>query len=112
MDTTRIELIGLGMFRKCIKKSELIYWRNHTKRIKFAKTYKKWTIDDWKEVIFSDGSQFMIAESKRAKIWKKSVDKYNHHDHNASSRQKIKRVMVWGAHWSSNWYFNTGERSH
>ena len=25
MDTTRVELIGLGTFRKCIKKSELIY---------------------------------------------------------------------------------------
>ena len=43
-----VELRGLGMFRRCIKKSELIYWRNHTKRIKFAKTYKKWTIGDWK----------------------------------------------------------------
>ena len=48
LDITRVELRGLGMFRRCIKKSELIYWRNHTKRIKFAKTYKKWTIDDWK----------------------------------------------------------------
>ena len=48
LDTTRVELRGLGMFRRCIKKYELIYWRNHTKRIKFAKTYKKWAIDDWK----------------------------------------------------------------
>ena len=41
LDTTRVELKGLGMFRRCIKKSELIYWRNHTNRIKFAKTFKK-----------------------------------------------------------------------
>ena len=43
LDTTRVELRVLGMFRRCINKSELIYFRNHTKRIKFAKTYKKWT---------------------------------------------------------------------
>ena len=53
----------------------------------------------------------MIVESKRAKIWEKSGDKDSHHDHNASRRQEIKRVMVWGAHWSSNWYFDTGEMS-
>ena len=41
LDTTRVELRGLGMFRRCIKKSELIYLRNHTKRIKFTKNYKK-----------------------------------------------------------------------
>ena len=46
LGTTRVELRGLGMFRRCIEKSELIYLRNHTKRIKFAKTYKKWTIDN------------------------------------------------------------------
>ena len=41
LDSTRIKLRGLIMFRRCIKKSELICWRNHTKQIKFTKTYKK-----------------------------------------------------------------------
>ena len=56
----------------------------------------KWTADNWKKVIFSDESQFMIEEPKRAKIWRKSGEKYSHHDHNASSLQKNISVMVWG----------------
>ena len=95
LDTTRVKLSGLGMFRICIKKSELIFWRSHIKRINFAKTYMKWIVDDWKKVIFSVESYFEIAESKRANTWTKSDDKYNHHDLNAGSTQKHIRVMVW-----------------
>ena len=69
LDTTRVKLGGLGMFRRCIKKSELIFWRSHIKRINFAKTYMKWIVDDWKKAIFSVESYFVIAESKRANTW-------------------------------------------
>ena len=96
LETIRLKLRGLGLIRRCIKKSEFICRRNRIKRIKFAKTYMKWTADDWKKVIFSDESQFVIEEPKRAKIWRKSGEKYCHHDHNASSSQKNIRVMVWG----------------
>ena len=47
------------------------------------------------KVIFSE-SQFVIEEPKRAKIWRKSGEKYSHHDHNASSSQKNICVMMWG----------------
>ena len=65
----------------------------------------KWTADDWKKVIFSDESQFVIEEPKRAKIWRKSGEKYSHHDHNASSSQK--NIRVWMHHWIRNWLFDT-----
>ena len=96
LETIRLKLRSLGLIRRSIKKSEFICRRNRIKRIKFAKTYMKWTADDWKKVIFSDESQFVIEEPKRAKIWRKSGEKYSHHDHNASSSQKNIRVMVWG----------------
>ena len=46
LDTIRAKLKGLGMIRRCIKKSEFICRRNFDKRIKFAKTYMKWTPGD------------------------------------------------------------------
>ena len=39
LDTIRVELKGLGMIRRSLKKSEFICRRNRIKRIRFAKTY-------------------------------------------------------------------------
>ena len=77
MDIIRLKLKDLGMVRRCIKNYEVICWRNRIKRIRFAKTYRNWTVDDWKRVIFSDESQFVLGESKRKKIWRKTGEKYN-----------------------------------
>ena len=84
------------MIRRSLKKSEFICRRNRIKRIRFAKTYMNWTADDWKKVIFSDESQFVIEDPKRIKLWKKSGEKYNYHQHYTTSTQKSLRVMVWG----------------
>ena len=48
-----------------------------------------WTADDWKKVLFSD------EDPKRIKLWKKSREKYNYHQHYTTSTQKSLRVMVW-----------------
>ena len=96
LDTIRVKLKGLGMIRRSLKKSEFSC-RNRIKRIRFAKTYMKWTADDWKKVIFSDESQFVIEDPKRIKLWRKSGEKYNYHQHyTTSSTQKSLHVMVWG----------------
>ena len=57
-----------------------------------------WTAcaDDWKKVIFSDESQFVIEDAKRIKLWKKSGEKYNYHQYYITSTQTSSRVMVWG----------------
>ena len=96
LDTIGVKLRGLGLIKRCMKKSELIYQRNCIKQIKFAKTYMKWTADDWKKVAFSDENQFMIEKPKRAEILRKYGEKYSHHDHNASSLQKNICIMLWG----------------
>ena len=96
LDTIRVKLKGLGMIRRSLKKSEFISRRNRIKQIRFAKTFLNWTADDWKKVIFSDESQFVIEDPKRIKMWKKSGEKYNYHQHYTTSTQKSLCVMVWG----------------
>ena len=67
------------------------------KRIRFAKTYINWIADSWKKVIFSVESQFVIKNPKRIKLWRKSGEKYNYHQHHTSNTQTSFRMMVRGA---------------
>ena len=55
-----------------------------------------WTAYDWKKVIFSDESQFVIEDPKRIKLWKESGEKYQYDQHYTTSTEKSLRVMVWG----------------
>ena len=49
--------------------------RHRRLRLSFAKKYRKWTIDDWKRVIFSDESKIQLFGSDRRKYyWRMSGD--------------------------------------
>ena len=84
------------MVRRCIKKSETVCRRNGVKIIKFAKAHRNWSVDDWKRVIFSDESYFVIGGENRTMIWRRYDEKYNRHQHETENTQKAIRVMVWG----------------
>ena len=84
------------MVRRCIKKSETVCRRNRGKIIKFVQAHRNWSVDDWKRVIFSVESHFVIGGENRTMIWRRYDEKYNRHQHETENTQKTIRVMVWG----------------
>ena len=77
------------MVRRCVKKFETVCRRNRVKRMQFAKAHRNWTVDDWKRVIFSDASYFVICGENRTMIWRRYNEKYNRHQHETENIQKL-----------------------
>ncbi len=50
----------------------LLSAKNRTRRIQFTQTPQNWTIEDWKNVAWSDESRFLLRYSDgRVRIWRK-----------------------------------------
>jgi len=48
----------------------LISTTNRKKRIQFARAHQNWTVEDWKNVAWSDESRFLLRNSDgRVRIW-------------------------------------------
>lgn len=48
-------------------------------RLKFAEGYKKWTADDWRQVVFAD-EVFFEGEGRSGKVWVRRPDGTSHDD--------------------------------
>ncbi len=43
--------------------------KNSTRRIQFTQAHQNWTIEDWKNVVWSDESRFLLRHSDGVRIW-------------------------------------------
>ncbi len=61
----------------------LLSAKNRKRKLQFAQAHQNWTIEDWKNIAWSDESRFLLRHSDgRVRIWRK--------------RMCNGRVMVWG----------------
>ena len=56
-----------------LKKNILIRPANRKKRINFCKEKRDWTIEDWKNVVFSDEAMVAIGNDRKIHIWRRSA---------------------------------------
>ena len=74
----------------------LLSCKQKKKHLQFAQKYSKWTMEDWKQVIFSDESKFVMGYgNKGPRVWRQ---KYERHKA-ACLKRSVKHpasVMVWG----------------
>ncbi len=50
----------------------LLSAKNSTRRLQFTQTHQNWTIEDWKNVAWSDESRFLLRHSDGSvRIWRK-----------------------------------------
>ncbi len=50
----------------------LLSAKNRKRRLQFAQAHQNWTIEDWKNVAWSDESRFLLRHSDgRVRIWHK-----------------------------------------
>ncbi len=70
--TTRRILKQMGYSSRRPHWVPLLSAKNRKQRLKFAKAHQNWTIEDWKNVTWSDESRFLLRHSDgRVRIWRK-----------------------------------------
>uniref|UniRef100_A0A3B3RJQ1 Transposase Tc1-like domain-containing protein n=1 Tax=Paramormyrops kingsleyae TaxID=1676925 RepID=A0A3B3RJQ1_9TELE len=69
--TTRTTLRRMGYNSRRPHRVPLISTTNRKKRLQFARAHQNWTVEDWKNVAWSDESRFLLRHSKsRVRIWR------------------------------------------
>ncbi len=68
--TTHQTLKQMGGSSRRPHRVPLLSAKNSTRRIQFAQDHQNWTIEDWKNVVWSDESRFLLQHSDgRVRIW-------------------------------------------
>ena len=90
-----IHSLGFHARRAC--KKPLISSKNRLKRLAYHKRHKLWSVNDWKDVIFSDESKFNFFHSDgRVKVWRQAHERY-HPDCTANTIKGFGgSLMFWG----------------
>ncbi len=79
----------------------LLSAKNRKRRLKFTMTHQHWTIEDWKNVAWSDESRFLLRHSDgRVRIWRKEHESMPS-SCLVSTVQAGGGAMVWGI---SSWH--------
>ncbi len=70
--TTRRTLKQMGYSSRRPHRVPLLSAKNRKRRLQFARAHQNWTIEDWKNVAWSDESRFRLRHSDgRVRIWHK-----------------------------------------
>lgn len=69
---------------------------NRKKRIQWAKNYKNWSAEQWKRVLWSDESAFILYWSGRKMVWRRVNERYLKDCLRSSIKGKSKQIMIWG----------------
>jgi hypothetical protein len=82
---------------KIKKKKPYLKKTHRERRLKFAKKYRNWTVEDWKRVIWSDESKFMLFGSDgRQYCWKKLGEPLRSPHVKLTVKFGEGNIMVWG----------------
>ena len=84
-----------GFRRRMLKKNILIRPANRKKRLNFCKEKRDWTIEDWKNVVFSDETMVVIGNDRKIHIWRSSDENHAPYLICSEDRNRI-AVMFWG----------------
>ncbi len=94
--TTRRTLKQMGSSSRRPHRAPLLSAKNTTRRLQFTQEQQNWTIEDWKNVAWSDESEFLLRHSDdRVRIWRKEHESMDS-SCLVSMVQAAGGLMVWG----------------
>ncbi len=93
--TTRRTLKQMGYSSRRPHRVPLLSAKNRTRRLQFAQAHQNWTIEDWKNVAWSDESRFMQRQSD-GRIWRKVHESMEPSFLVSTVQAGGGGVMVWG----------------
>uniref|UniRef100_A0A3B3QF02 Transposase Tc1-like domain-containing protein n=1 Tax=Paramormyrops kingsleyae TaxID=1676925 RepID=A0A3B3QF02_9TELE len=95
--TTRTTLRRMGYNSRRPHRVPLISTTNRKKRLQFARAHQNWTVEDWKNVAWSDESRFLLRHSNgRVSIWRKQNENMDPSCLVTTLQAGGGGVMVWG----------------
>ncbi len=107
--TTRRTLKQMGYSSRRLHRVPLMSAKNRKRRLQFTQAHQNWTIEDWKNVAWSDESRFLLRHSdSRVRIWRKEHESMDPSCLVSMVQAAGGGVMVWGIFsWrtllSTNW---------
>ncbi len=94
--TTRRTLKQMGYSSRRPHRVPLLSAKNRKRRLQFTQAYPIWTIEDWKNIAWSDESRFLLRHSDgRVRIWRKEHESMDPPSL-VSTVKAAGGVMVWG----------------
>ncbi len=94
--TTHRTLKQMGSSSRRPHRVPLLSAKNRTRRIQFTQTHQNWTIEDWKNVAWSDESRFLLRHNARVRIWCKEHESMDSSCCVSTVQAAGGGVMVWG----------------
>ncbi len=95
--TTRQTLKQMGYSNRKPHRVPLLSAKNRKLRLQFTQDHQNWTIEDWKNVAWSDESRFLLQHSDgRVRIWRKEHESIDPSCLGSTVQAGGGGVMVWG----------------
>ena len=76
-------------------KKPYINENNRIKRLEWCKERKNWTVEQWKQVVWSDESPFVLRYNGKRRVWRHHNERYNDAVTIGSVKHDAK-INVWG----------------
>lgn len=97
VSTVKDRLRKAGLYGRVSTKKPLLRRGNKKKRLEWAQAHRHWTVDDWKQVLWSDESKFeMFGQKRRIYVRRNPSEKMHPDTITPTIKQAGSSVMVWG----------------
>jgi transposase len=94
--TIRNRIREHGMYRSYWSaKKPFISKENRRKRLLWAQNHLHWTLDEWRSVLWSDESPFVLVYSGKRRVWRRENERYLPSTTRATVKHD-KKINVWG----------------
>ena len=95
--TVRREILRSGEFKNHLAaKKPFISDLNIQRRLEWCLEHQDWTIDQWRRVLFSDESPYVLRYNRRKRCWRRTTEKYSKKCCIGTVKHDQK-IMVWGS---------------
>ncbi len=102
--TTRQTLKQMGYSSRRPHQVPLLSAKNRKRRLQLAQAHQNWTIEDWKNVVWSDESGFLLRHSNgRVRIWHKKHESMDPSCLVSTVQAGGGGVIVWGIYSWLTW---------
>lgn len=97
-NTIRKMLRNAGFNNRIARMKPFLMPRHIVMRKIFANEHLEWTLDDWKQVIWTDESTFELGKNYRQiRVWRKVNEEFDQDCIGSTFKSGRTTVMVWGA---------------
>lgn len=88
----------LGFSNRVAVRKPYLSKKHKLARLAFAKAHKRWTMSDWRNIMWTDESSFEIGKrSRQVKVWRRPYERYSMDCIAPTFKSGRTSVMIWGA---------------